>query len=216
MTSQTAAARSEAGAAPPARGPVKRIVAWFMALPFRRAIWLAPLAWTLHEAEEWNINEFESTHFVDPGYFSRIDHPVLWLGLGQVALQGVVWTALTAWPRNPRFAAFLTLPFFVVLSFGNVLQHVYYVGYFRGYTPGFATAVLLLAPVVLALSYRAVREKLVPWWYATILYLAAVPALVSTIQARDQLPPQLQSMQLRAIHVAELILGRNGPPAPRR
>ena len=195
----------------PAPGPITRLVAWFMALPFRKAIWLAPLAWTLHEAEEWNINEFETRHFVDPGYFARIDHPVLWLGLAQVALQGVLWTAVTAWPKNPRFAAFLTLPFFVVLSFGNVLQHIYYAGYFRGYTPGFVTAVLLLGPVVLGLTYRAVRERLIPWWYATILYLAAVPALVSTVQAGNQLPAQLQSVQKNGIHVAEMILGRTTP-----
>jgi hypothetical protein len=209
MTSGVADPRTVA----PAPGPIARLVAWFMALPFRKAIWLAPLAWTLHEAEEWNINEFESAHFVDPGYFARIDDPVLWLGLAQVALQGVLWTALTAWPKNPRFAAFLTLPFFVVLSFGNVLAHIYYVGYFRGYTPGFLTAVLLLGPVVLALTYRAVREKLIPWWYAAILYLAAMPGLVSTVQSGDQLPPFLQSLQQGAIHNAEVILGRTSPPS---
>jgi len=203
---------ADPGAVAPARGPIARLVSWFMALPFRKAIWLAPLAWTLHEAEEWNINEFESAHFVDPGYFARIDHPVLWLGLAQVALQGALWTALTAWPKNPRFAAFLTLPFFVVLSFGNVLAHIYYVGYFRGYTPGFLTAALLLGPVVLGLTYRAVREKLIPWWYAAILYFLAVPGLVSTVQSKDHLPPFLQSLQLRAIHNAEVILGRTSPP----
>jgi len=209
MTSGVVAPRTAA----PAPDPVTRLLAWFMALPFRNAIWLAPLAWTLHEAEEWNINEFESVHFVDPGYFSRIDHPVLWLGLAQVALQGILWTALTSWPRNPRFAAFLSLPFFVVLSFGNVLAHIYYVGYFRGYTPGAVTAVFLLGPVVLGLTYRAVREKLIPWWYAAILYLAALPMLVSTVQAGNQLPAQMQSLQLGAIHNAERILGRSSPPA---
>jgi hypothetical protein len=198
--------------AAPARSPLPRLVSWFNALPFRRAIWLAPLAWTLHEAEEWNINEFESAHFVDPGYFSRVDHPVLWIALAQVALQGVIWTALTAWPRNPRFAAFLTLPFFVVISFGNVLAHVYWIVYFRGYAPGIATAVLLVAPVVLGLTIRAVRERLIPWWYAAVLYIAAVPGLVATIQAGEQhqLPVWLQTLQQRGIHVAEEILGRAG------
>ena len=92
---------------------MKSVVEWFMRLDFRKAIWIAPLIWTVHEAEEWDINSFEAQHFADPGYFSLIDHYVLWIGLGLVASYGIIWTCLTAWPKNPKFAAFLTLPFFV-------------------------------------------------------------------------------------------------------
>jgi len=192
---------------------VKRLVEWFMRLDFRRAIWIAPLVWTLHEAEEWNINNFESRHFADPGYFSLIDHPVLWIGLSVVALQGIIWTCLTAWPKNPKFAAFLTLPFFIYVSFGNVLQHVYWAFYFRGYTPGFATAVLLAGPVVIGLTAKAIRGKLIPWWYATILYLLIVPGIVSTVRAANHNPPQLSpaiiNVQKNGIRVARFILGRH-------
>jgi hypothetical protein len=186
--------------------------AWmaFAAADFRKVIWLAPLAWILHEAEEWNINEFESTHFADPGYFALVDHPVLWLGLAQVALQGAVWTALTAWPRNSKFAAFLTLPYFVYIPFGNVPAHVYWAVRFAGYTPGLFTAVLLVGPIVLALTIKAVSEKLIPWWYAALLYLTPVPALVSTIASGDHIAPWMQAVQLHAIHIARVILDR-GP-----
>ncbi len=192
---------------------MKSLVDWFMGLDFRKAIWLAPLVWALHEAEEWNINEFESTHFADPGHFSLIDHPVLWIGLAMIASYGIIWTALTAWPKNPKFAAFLTLPFFVYLSFGNVLQHIYYACFFRSYTPGVATAVLLVAPVVIGLTIKAVRGKLIPWWYAAILYLLVVPTMVSTVRAANhvppQLPPQLISAQQRTVHTVRAILGRH-------
>lgn len=186
-----------------------RIVTWFMRLDFRKAIWLAPLAWALHEAEEWNIDDFERANFVDPGYFSLIDRPMLWLGLAQVALQGVIWTALTAWPRNPRFAAFLTLPVFIVVAFGNVLAHVFWVGYFGTYTPGAATAVLLVGPVVVGLTIKAVREKLIPWWYAVAFYLATAPGLLPWIQNPHEVAPWMQRLHLRAIDTAELILGRD-------
>jgi hypothetical protein len=73
-----------------------------MELDFRKAIWLAPLVWVLHEAEEWNINAFERTHFADPGHFAREDHPVLWMGLAMVASYGIILTALTAWPKNSK------------------------------------------------------------------------------------------------------------------
>ena len=188
-------------------------IQWFMQLDFRKAIWLAPLVWVLHEAEEWNIDAFESTHFADPGHFALVDHPVLWIGLAMVASYGIIWTALTAWPKNPKFAAFLTLPFFVYLSFGNVVQHVYYAFFFRGYTPGAATAVLLVAPTVIGLTAKAIREKLIPWWYAAVLYLLIVPTVVSTVRAANhdppQLPPQLVAAQRNGIDFARMILGRH-------
>jgi len=189
---------------------LKRFVEWFMQLDFRRAIWLAPLVWTIHEAEEWNINKFESQHFVDPGYFSLIDHPVLWIGLGLIASYGIIWTCLTAWPKNPKFAAFLTLPFFIFLPFGNALQHIYWAFfYFRGYTPGAATAVLLVVPVISGLTFKAIRGKLIPWWYAAIFYLLVIPGLVSTVRSGNHIPPQLQSAQKNAVHVARSMLGRH-------
>jgi Protein of unknown function with HXXEE motif len=192
---------------------VNHLVEWFMRMDFRKAIWLAPLVWTIHEAEEWNINKFESQHFADAGHFSLIDRPVLWIGLGLVASYGVIWTALTAWPKNPKFAAFLTLPFFVYLSFGNVLQHIYYTFYFRTYAPGVVTAVLLVAPIVIGLTVKAIRGRLVPWWYAAVLYFLTIPTMASTIRAANQtppqLPPQLVSAQQRGVHTARFILGRH-------
>jgi hypothetical protein len=184
-----------------------------MGVPFRAAIWLAPLVWALHEAEEWNINEFERRNFADPGHFAQVDHPVLWIGLAQVALNGALWTCLTAWPKNPRFTAFLTLPFFVFFSFANVLQHIYMTIYFRGYTPGVATAVLLVGPVVVGLTIKAIRGRLIPWWYAAFLYALVIPTMLSVVRGMHhtppELPPMLVALQKNGIHVARLILGRH-------
>ena len=192
---------------------MKRLVDWFLRLDFRKAIWLAPLAWTLHEAEEWNINHFESRHFADPGYFSLIDRPILWIGLAWVSLMGIIWTSLTAWPKNPKFAAFLTLPFFIYLSFGNVLQHIYWTLHFRTYAPGIVTAALLVGPVVVGLTVKAIRGRLIPWWYAAIFYVLLIPTVISTVraanQAPPQLPPQLTAQIGRSVHTARAMLGRH-------
>jgi hypothetical protein len=187
----------------------RRASGWLAQLEFRKAIWFAPLAWTLHEAEEWNIHEFEREHFVDPGYFALVDHPILWLGLAQVALQGILWTTLTAWPRTPRAAAFLTLPYFIVLPFGNALMHVYWQLRFGGYTPGVLTAVFLVAPVVLGLTIKAVRSRLIPAWYACLFLAASLALPVSAIQSGENLPMWLQSAQQNGIEVARALLGRD-------
>ena len=162
---------------------MRSLVRSFMERDFRKAIWLAPLAWGIHETEEWNIDSFARTHFIDPRSLASIDHHDLWIQLGIVALNGVVWTAITAWPKNPRFAAMLTLPFFVYFSFANALQHIYWAAYFRTYAPGVITAVFLVAPVVVGLTIKALRAGLLPRWYAAAMYATVIPTLVSTVLA---------------------------------
>ena len=192
---------------------MRRVLDRFMDLDFRKAVWIAPLVWALHEAEEWNVFAWGKAHFADPGYFSEIDQPVAWVGLSLVALAGVLWTCLTAWPKNPKFAAFLTVPFFVFFAFGNALQHIYYAFFFRGYNPGVVTAVLLVGPVVIGLTVKAVRGRLLPLWFVAILYVLTTPSMVVTIRALDQAPPQIppniQSLHRIALPLARLILGRD-------
>lgn len=184
-----------------------------MGLDFRNAIWLAPLAFGIHEMEEWNIDSFEKTHFADPGYASLVDHPVLWIGLALITLAGILWTALTSWPKNARFAAFLTLPFFIFVAFGNALQHLVWTVSFRTYAPGVVTAVLLVAPVVIGLTILALRQRLIPWWYAVVLYVALTPTLISTVRGAasvpPELPPNVQNAQRNGIRIARAILGRD-------
>ncbi len=169
---------------------------WFMRLDFRKAIWLAPVVWTIHECEEWKIDAFESRRFVrslyeasalDPAKVLPGDHLNLWISLAIVAAYGFIWTALTAWPKNPKFAAFLTLPFFFYLPLGNVFQHLYWVAYFKMYTPGAVTAVLLVAPVIIGLTIKAVHSRLIPRWYAAMLCLLVIPTAVSTILSGNHL-----------------------------
>jgi hypothetical protein len=192
---------------------VGRGATWLMDLDFRRAIWIAPLVWTLHEAEEWDIISWGRTHFADPGYFSEVDQPVVWIGLGLVALTGILWTCLTAWPRNPKYAAFLTLPFFVFFAFGNVLQHLYYAFFFSGYNPGLVTAILLVMPVLIGLTIKAVRDRLIPVWFAAVLYVLTIPSMAVTVRALDHVPPQvppnIQSVHRIALPIARLVLGRH-------
>jgi hypothetical protein len=75
-----------------------------------------------------------------------------------------------------------------------------------------ATAVLLVAPVVIGLTVKGIRGKLIPWWYAAILYILTIPTMVSTVRAANnnppQLPPQLVSAQQHGVRTARSILGR--------
>jgi hypothetical protein len=162
---------------------------WFWKSSLRRVIWLAPVVWAIHEVEEivFDVVAFEHGHFLQLppralGPPPPIDPLII------VAINGFIWTALTAWPKNPRVAAHLTLPFFVYFSFANALQHVYWSAYFQTYQPGAVTAVLLVAPAVVALTVKAVRDNLIALWYAATLYAKVLPTMVATYRAGNVMP----------------------------
>ena len=67
------------------------------------------------------------------------------------------------------------------------------------------------APVVLGLTVKAVRGRLIPWWYAAVLYVAIVPTFVSTVRAPNQIPPGIQNGQRNGVRIALAVLGR--PPS---
>ncbi len=79
---------------------------------------------------------------------------------------------------------------------------------------------LLVAPVVLGLTAKALRGRLIPWWYAAVLYLAAIPSVVTTIQAGNHISPEVQSRIKGGIRIGMILLGRptdelDNPPSTR-
>jgi uncharacterized membrane protein YfcA len=76
--------------------------------------------------------------------------------------------------RSDHATAMALLPFFVVLVFGNNLQHVYWTAAFRSYAPGVVTSALLGIPLTILVSRQAVRRGLVSRRYVIALYMLIV------------------------------------------
>jgi hypothetical protein len=178
-------------------------------MTFRQAVWLLPLAWALHEAEEWNIMAWYRENFVDPGYFDQIDGPVVWVGLAMMSVIGFIWTAVATLPRNPRIVAWLILPFFVVISLANAFQHIYFQFEFGDYAPGVVTAVLLVIPSVVFIISRAIRNRLVPWWYVAILVVMMFPNLNATVRSGNNVTEPMQNIHKTGIQLMRAIRGQN-------
>lgn len=180
---------------------------WLFQLEFRRAIWLAPVALMVHEAEELNIHAWYIENFVDPGYFSEfMNQRTVIIGLIFISAQGVVWTALTSWPRNSKVAAFVTLPLFVFFS-GHALAHIYWVFYFRTYAPGVVTASFVLIPVVVFLCVRAVRERLVPWWYLAAFCVPVIMTVADTVRAGNHVTATVQNTHMNVARIVQWLFG---------
>ena len=140
-------------------------------LPFRRAVWLFPLAFGVHVIEEWPqfvgwANRYASASF------TRRDYLVIHL----TGLVGAVVVAAMLSRVSPRPVVFVFFAFlFLPALFWNVVFHVGATVAYRAYCPGVVSAVLIYPPVVYLVSCAAQREGLTSLGsWMTALGIAAV------------------------------------------
>jgi hypothetical protein len=108
------------------------------------------------------------------------------------------------WLFPVAFALFVFLPA-IALALQTVLQHVYWLFYFRQYAPGVVTLVLLLIPIGCYLVTRAVQGGYVPLWYVVIWALLIVPGLVQTVRAGNEMTPPIRAIHNLGTRLAERI-----------
>lgn len=156
---------------------------------FLTAIWLLPIALAFHELEEWNILGWEQRNFLNVPAKTNTSVRTF---LVFFTLLGFLWAALAALPNNPTIAAFVILPF-AAGALLNALQHLFYTLYFKQYSPGVITAVVLYLPIVGYLTARAIKENLVPVIYVAALGILTIPGLIQTIKAGNTFTPAFRA-----------------------
>ncbi len=166
---------------------------------FLKIVWLFPIAFALHEAEEWNILAWYHRNYED---LPAKTNTSIRTFLVFVSIVGFVWTAIATLPGNPKVAAFVLLPA-MAIAFLNALQHVYWLIYFKDYAPGVVTSLLLLIPIIGYLAVRAVQESYVPIWYVVGLAILIVPILVQTMRVGNRLTSQFQVVHNFSVALAK-------------
>lgn len=152
----------------------------------RRAVWVLPTVWLVHSLEEWNQLDWYRRYWTNAEELTDAGVRTWLVGMGVL---GFVWTVLATRARSDRWAVGLVLLFFVTQGFANTLQHLYWIGLFGAWSPGTATALALVIPAIGWASVRAVKERLVPWWYVALLCGTAIPAMIVTVQMGNEMPP---------------------------
>ena len=158
---------------------------------FLTLLWLFPIAFALHEAEEWNIMTWYRRNYPDlPPATDRTART--WIVF--VSLVGFAWIGIAVLPGSPSVAAFVALPA-IAVAIQNALQHVYWLFFFRQYAPGVVTSLLLLIPIGGYVVARGLQQGLVPGWYVALWAVLIAPGLIQTVQAGDEM-----TSAMRAIH----------------
>jgi hypothetical protein len=174
------------------------------ALEFHQLIWILPCLWALHEAEEWNIIPWYERFWVNVPPMKPV---VVWTGLVLMSLVGFAWTLIGTLPRNNVVAAFVALPFFTILAFGNALQHIYFVFKFGSYAPGVITAFVLIIPATLYMTFLALNKGLMPWWCVIAIYLPNIPQMFLTIQTGNEMPAIVRTLYRFSDSLTRLLFG---------
>jgi hypothetical protein len=167
-------------------------------LPLRRLVWLLPLAFALHEVEEWNIVAWFQLHFTPRTELTDAGARTL---LVAFSFGAFAYTGLASLLPTRRMLL-AVLGFFIVAGVGNALAHVFWWLHFGAYAPGVATAGLLVIPLTAWISLRAVREEQVSAWIVAALYLLALVPLAGVARAGARL-----SAEQIALHALGARLG---------
>jgi hypothetical protein len=102
----------------------------------------------------------------------------------------------------------ILLVFFIPIAFMNAIQHILWVIIFRSYSPGVLTSVILIIPTVIYISWRVLKERLLPNWCIVILYLLTVPRVIETIKYDNEIMPMFERLYRFANWLARLLWGR--------
>ena len=175
----------------------------FCDLDFLKQLWLFPVAVFVHEIEEWNIFSWYQKNNVElPSGTTKVSTRI---NLLLVSFVFFVWTGMSILTNNPKVAAILILPA-IAAVFLNGLQHVYWLFIFKKNFPGAVSAILLLLPVSVYITWHALERNYLPLWY---LLLVAVPVLfgiIETVKAKRSLPSSMTWLIQKLHHVGRLIM----------
>jgi len=164
---------------------------------FRSIIWLIPIIMLLHELEEWNILEWYKKNYIDLPMSTKQSIRIWLLGISFV---GFIWTAIAYLIPNPAIAAFFII-LFIAFTLQNGLQHLYWLLYFKTYSPGFVFSFLLGIPVNVYICYRILEENLLPVWTIIVVNLFIIPGLVETVKAKNRMTKSIRGAHELGIRI---------------
>jgi len=134
-------------------------------------LWLLPLTFMFHDFEEilkvegWLARRGEAVLGAVPARFRRFLEDTFRMNARQFA-EDVLWLYTAIFVVTAAAVFFdMTLPYLAVLTiyFLHVFTHVGQAALLRMYTPGVATAVLIVLPYSLYAYYRLLKDGVVGW-----------------------------------------------------
>ena len=157
-------------------------------VPTRQLGWLLPIAFALHELEEWNIIAWYQRYWtnVDPTIVNQRNS---WTWLAFASLLGFAWTFLASRFRNLTIMFHILLVFFIPV-FSHSLAHVYWLFSFGVYAPGVVTSIILIIPITAYVTYRAIRDRFVSGAYAAVIFALTLFPTVWAIRLSNRLPDE--------------------------
>ncbi|HEU5235657.1 MAG TPA: HXXEE domain-containing protein [Pyrinomonadaceae bacterium] len=146
-----------------------RIVGWLASLNFRQAVWLFPIAYTLHVLEELPQFTNWARRYASAGFTMR---DYLAIHLSGIVVAFIASLVIRWFPNRAVIFVFFTLIFTPAVCF-NILFHAGATAAFGAYCPGLLTALTLYPPLFYVISRRAFREGLLTNRVAVVSFALA-------------------------------------------
>lgn len=181
---------------------VERILTKLRSIDVRSLIIAFPFIACLHEFEEWNILTWHQTYNTNmPAGLTHLDLRTIFLIINAVI---VVWTVVALSLKNRKATIYVLAPLFVI-SLTNGFEHLIWQLEFGVYAPGFIFGFFFEAPLILAIGYLSLKEKLIPPWFAAVCVGILAAGIVNVIRLGAEIDPFIVNVMKLSPAVSDFI-----------
>jgi hypothetical protein len=168
----------------------EKIKSWYKTQSFAQLLWAVPIAYFLHELEEWNVISWELVNF--PGMEPAPVGPArMWLiGSGLLGFF-LIWIATRF--KNQKITAYIAVPI-ITIAMMNGAQHIVWSISFVTYSPGLIFGGIAGVSIGLYFLIRAAREKLVHIAYILVFAAIATYSIVQTALLGHTMSPVITAI----------------------
>lgn len=167
-------------------------------------LWIIPIAFSIHELEEWNILKWYKKHYRNLPASTNVSiriHIIV-LGLASFLLTGIA----LIFPGTFLFSVIVVfMSAFVLLNF---LQHIIWTVQLKAYSPGLITSAICLMSVAAVNAIIITRGQIDTLFYLLVFFI--IPALKATINVKGEMTKEIRAVHEFFIRV-EITLRTMGP-----
>jgi hypothetical protein len=107
--------------------------------------------------------------------------------------------------KNKKVNSYLLIPFLIILSFYNGVEHLFWLFYYKTYAPGVIFGFFVGVPFTVLIIYKMLKEKLVKKWYVSIFVILSIFLVIQAVNLGVRLDPGIANSMLFSKKLAYLV-----------
>jgi hypothetical protein len=164
-------------------------------------VWIIPLAFSIHEFEEWNILKWYKKYYKNlPGSTNTSIH----IHIVSLSILSFLLT-FAAYITSGTFLFSLIVAFISSFILYNFIQHIIWTLQLKTYSPGLATASFCVLSVIYVNIQLIQNDRIILLFYLTLIFF--IPSLIGTIKVKGEMTKEILRVHYFFIKMEKVLAG---------